>query len=97
MQYKIKTVAEEGWHFHPELEFIFVIEGQIRLEMQGRNDLLKKHDVVLINPDTQHAIYVQEKAIVCVVNYSWRCFRPCWAEKRAYLPETAPPNINALT
>ncbi len=33
MQYKIKTAAEEGWHFHPELEFIFVIEGQIRLEM----------------------------------------------------------------
>lgn len=72
MQYKTKTVAEEDWHFHPELEFIFVIEGQIRLEMQGRNDLLKKHDVVLINAGTQHAIHVQEKAIVCVVNYSWQ-------------------------
>lgn len=72
MQYKIKTAAEENWHFHPELEFIFVIEGQIRLEMQGRNDLLKKHDVVLINAGTQHAIRVQEKAIVCVVNYSWQ-------------------------
>lgn len=72
MQYKIKTVAEEDWHFHPELEFIFVIEGQTRLEMQGRNDLLKKHDVVLINAGTQHAIHVQEKAIVCVVNYSWQ-------------------------
>lgn len=72
MQYRIKTAAEADWHFHPELEFIFVIEGQIRLEMQGRNDLLKKHDVVLINAGTRHAIHVQEKAIVCVVNYSWQ-------------------------
>lgn len=28
---------------------------------------------------------------------SGSCFRPCWAEKRAYLPATAPPNISALT
>ena len=72
MQYRIKTAAEADLHFHPELEFIFVIEGQIRLEMQGRNDLLKKHDVVLINAGTRHAIHVQEKAIVCVVNYFWQ-------------------------
>lgn len=72
MHYKIKTAVEEDWHFHPELEFIFVVEGQIRLEMQGRSDLMKKHDVVLINAGAQHAIHVQEKAILCVVNYSWQ-------------------------
>lgn len=72
MNYKIRTATEEDWHFHTELEFIFVIEGEIELEMQGRSDRLKKHDVVLINSGTRHAIHVPDKAILCVVYYSWQ-------------------------
>lgn len=43
-------------HFHPELEILFVMQGEIQLTMSGLKQTLKKEDVVLINSNVLHSV-----------------------------------------
>lgn len=61
---------EENWH--PEMEVLFVIDGEARLKLQERTILLKKEDVYLINSSQPHAIFCPEGTIICCVKYPWK-------------------------
>lgn len=72
MNDKIRIATEEAEHFHTEVECIFVIEGSLQVSLQGQTYSMGRHDILLINSGLYHSIHVPEKAILCVVQYSWQ-------------------------
>ena len=58
-------------HFHPELEILFVIEGEIQITVLEKDWALKKNDVLLINPGVTHNCNSDENSIICSVRYDY--------------------------
>lgn len=49
--------AEETPHFHQELEILYLMEGSLTVTQDGRDYILQKDDVVVINCNHTHALY----------------------------------------
>lgn len=62
----------EASHFHPELEILFVIEGNAVITVKSRKYELKKDDILLVNPNTPHIVESTEDAIIYRIYLSWK-------------------------
>jgi mannose-6-phosphate isomerase-like protein (cupin superfamily) len=55
-----QPMAYVGLHTHKVQEQVYhVLEGEGVMEMDGRRQVVRKHDVVYIPPGVEHAIYNQ--------------------------------------
>lgn len=70
MNYKIQIAKKQQVNFHRDIEFIFVIEGQIQIIIDDNMYILNKHDIILINSCSEYSVNVPQSAIICVVTYS---------------------------
>lgn len=58
--------AQVPYHWHHEMEVLFILRGSVRLMLDGRNCDLHRDDVILINSDALHSsTAMSEDAIVC--------------------------------
>ena len=62
----------EASHFHPELEILFIIEGNATVNVKSRKYELKKEDALLINSNTMHTVESMEHTIIYRVCLSRR-------------------------
>lgn len=58
-------------HFHPEIEVLFVIEGEMKVTIQDSVSRLGKEDVVLVNSGIMHKLESTEDTIICVVKFPY--------------------------
>ena len=70
--YKIRIAEQEIEHFHTEIELLFVIDGNLQVNIQQQSYTLKRHDILLINSGLPHSIQPLEKTIICTVCYPWQ-------------------------
>ncbi|MDF2720931.1 MAG: AraC family transcriptional regulator [Paenibacillus sp.] len=49
-----RPVSMGRWHYHPEIEFLAIIEGQLEIETQDRHYTLRAGDVFVMGPDQLH-------------------------------------------
>lgn len=61
--------AQIPYHWHREMELLYVLRGSVRLVLDGRNCDLGEEDLVLINPDIAHSSApLSDDALVCGVH-----------------------------
>ena len=72
--YEVEIVKSprETSHFHPELEILFVIEGNAIVVVKSTKYKLKKEDILLVNSNTPHTIESMENTIVYRAYLSWK-------------------------
>lgn len=68
---KIVKGIHESAHFHPEMELIFVIEGNMTAEIRDKRYHLKKEDLILMNSGVTHSLEAFQDTIFCCVRYSY--------------------------
>lgn len=68
---KIVKGIHESAHFHPEMELIFVIEGNMTAEIRDKRYHLKKEDLILMNSGVTHSLEASQDTIFCCVRYSY--------------------------
>ena len=61
----------ETEHFHRNFELIFMIEGHITVVIEDTEYVLHPEEMLLINTNKNHHIYVDEDALLCRVNVSY--------------------------
>lgn len=49
-----RPVKGEGWHWHPEAEFLYVLEGKVQCGINGEKFELKAGEAAFINCNTLH-------------------------------------------
>lgn len=64
--------TEEPRHFHPDMEMIYVIEGNAAVTIREWEYQLGKNDVILVNSGMEHSLSCREHTILCSVWYSPR-------------------------
>ena len=66
--YVTKTISDHSWHSiphsHPFTEIFFVTQGEGTIEIEHDIFPVKKYDVVIINPSTEHTERAKKDAIL---------------------------------
>lgn len=62
---------DEKSHFHPELEILFVIEGNITASTRTQKYELKKEDVLVFNSNTPHMISSETESVIYTIHLPW--------------------------
>lgn len=76
----VKTPHETS-HFHPELEIIFVIQGNVNVTIKSQKYYLRKEDIILVNLNELHTIKSDEDAIVYTLHFPWKFLKQCINDK----------------
>lgn len=69
LNFQIKKGIHETKHFHPELEFFFVIEGNAQVMIRDSVYILNKEDFILINSGIFHKILMAPDNLSGVIRY----------------------------
>jgi xylan 1,4-beta-xylosidase len=72
--FQIKKGIKEKRHLHAEIEIIFVIEGQVKVEIKDTEYKLEAEDIILINSSIMHSLECEDEAIICYVQYPYQMF-----------------------
>ena len=67
----IFSAKNETEHFHRDIELDFIIEGNIRVVIEDNDFDLKSEDIILVDSNKKHYIYVDDEALVCRINISY--------------------------
>lgn len=51
----ICNINSNPLHWHPELEILYLIDGELEVRIENQNYLLKKNDIILINSNQTHS------------------------------------------
>ncbi|MBI1218629.1 MAG: helix-turn-helix domain-containing protein [Rhodobacteraceae bacterium] len=95
--------VDVSYHWHREMEVLFVLRGRFRLVIEGEAHNLAEGDLIVINPDAPHnSISVSEDALICGVHldlghferrglagFQARCYECCSPENGTGLPVRA--------
>lgn len=71
LEFELVGNVDEKQHFHPDIEILFVLEGQANVWLQGRKFLMEKEDIILINASMPHEIACPGDSVLCRVYYSY--------------------------
>lgn len=69
MHYKIVQDLMEENHFHPEMEAVYIIRGNVKAGVMNTEYQLYKGDVFIIPPGLEHFLNGSDGSIVCCVSY----------------------------
>ena len=68
----IRREMKEETHFHPELEIVYVIEGEARMQLGDQTYQMKKDDLLVVNSSIRHSLEGKEGSTVCSVKYDYQ-------------------------
>lgn len=62
-------------HFHPDIELVYVIRGEVNITIENSKYVIKKEEFLLINKDNKHSLKTtQDAVLICFqVNYRELC------------------------
>ena len=66
--YRAKNESE---HFHQEIELLFVVDGYIRVFVEDNEYVVMSEQILLINSNKIHYMYVESNALVCKILISY--------------------------
>lgn len=72
LYFQIEKGMIERKHFHPEVELIFILEGNALVKLFDKEYSLSKDDIILINSSSLHSIYCDFETIIGHVYYSYQ-------------------------
>jgi beta-xylosidase/AraC-like DNA-binding protein len=73
-QFEINLYQEmkEETHFHPELEILYILEGEAEIYLGDQNYRMKKEDILVVNSSIRHSVEGKEGSTVCSIKYAYR-------------------------
>lgn len=71
-QVQIIRNMDEDMHLHPEVELLYVMDGELEVTVHEKEYRLKRNDVILINSSLRHAAVSGGKNILCRVAYDYQ-------------------------
>lgn len=60
-------IGSYHYNWHDDLELLLVLHGEVELSMNGKNYLLKKDDLIVINPNVGHATLAGQLDTIAMV------------------------------
>lgn len=69
LSFQIKKEVYEEMHFHPEMEFLFVINGTVKVTISDSPYLLGKESCICINSGVFHEIATASNALAGIIFY----------------------------
>ena len=78
---EIYRAKNEPEHFHPNVELDFVIEGHIKVFIEGNDYLLEPEQMLLINSNKLHYTYVDSEALICKLTFSYEMLEDMLGEE----------------
>lgn len=64
IMYKILVKEKEETHFHQEVELIYILEGEMELNIEENIYNLKNDDILVINPNQKHSYQCSENILM---------------------------------
>lgn len=71
LEFEVVKDIRQQTHWHPEIEVVFVIEGEAKAAIRNKQYILKKEDVLLFDSGLTHKLDCKENTILCIVKYPW--------------------------
>lgn len=70
--FQVLRHIEEPMHFHPEMEVIFIIDGEADVVIGEKQYHLEKEDIILLNSGIRHSVVNSRRGILCRIHYSFQ-------------------------
>lgn len=64
MDFEFETSAVQNTHFHQNPEIVYVLEGNVNVQVESENYRLQKGDFMLINANKRHSLYQAEEKML---------------------------------
>ena len=71
MELELLREVREKRHFHPEIEVLFVVEGEAQVTLKDLSCQMEKEDVFLINSGVMHYVESAGDALICTVRFPY--------------------------
>ncbi len=71
-QVQVIRDMDEAAHLHPDVELLYVLEGEVYVTVHETVYLMKTDDVLLINSSVRHTVSGKAKNILCRVAYDYQ-------------------------
>ncbi|MGL5435440.1 MAG: GH39 family glycosyl hydrolase [Lachnospiraceae bacterium] len=68
---RIISDIEKEEHIHPEIELLYVIDYHADVYIGKEKYELKKEDIILINTNKKHKLYIPKESMVCQIHFSY--------------------------
>jgi AraC-like DNA-binding protein/mannose-6-phosphate isomerase-like protein (cupin superfamily) len=68
----IQPEMREETHFHPELEILYILEGEAEVHLGEHAYRMKKEDLLVVNSSIRHSLEGREGSTVCSIKYTYR-------------------------
>ena len=62
----------ETEHLHPDVELLYVMEGELKVVIHEKEYQMKEDDILLVNSSVRHAVISTGKNILCRVAYDYQ-------------------------
>ena len=70
--YHIVKGLSRDFHWHPEVEVLFAVEGCTAVTVKESTFQLQKGDVLVVNSSMSHRVVSDADAILCYIRYPWK-------------------------
>ena len=72
--FQVQVIGDmsEAAHLHPDVELLYVLEGEVYVTIHETVYLMKTDDVLLINSSVRHSVCADTKNILCRVAYDYQ-------------------------
>lgn len=61
----------ETEHWHPEIEFVYVVEGMCRIAIEDQTYQVPKNEMLLINSGKKHKLDIGEDSLICILRFPY--------------------------
>lgn len=63
----VTSIQSSTYHWHSEYEMLGIIKGSVEVKVRSESEILRKGELLLINPNVFHAIKCLEEENLCMV------------------------------
>lgn len=72
LTYHMVKGTRREFHWHPELEALFAVEGRSTVTIREASFAMKQGDVLVVNSGMSHRVISEEDGILCCVHFPWK-------------------------
>lgn len=72
LTYHIVKGMQREFHWHPEVEVLFAVEGTSHITIQDTAFTMKREDVLVVNSGMRHRVLSEPDGILCDIRLPWK-------------------------
>lgn len=72
LTYHLGKGLHREFHWHPEVEVLFSVEGTTRVTIKETDFTMGREDVLVVNSSVSHRVISEPDGIVCYIRFPWR-------------------------